>query len=181
MALYKRANTKNYWTKFYFDGKLIQQSTKCSNLKAAGEFEASLRHQLNFRRIDLDAPKEVEEPKFPVFSEVVAEFLASPNSKRKESTRRRYETASWALIEHFGPMRIDKITREDVERFIAWRTAQKKKAPALKLKKNSKAKTTASIKPATINRELGLLRAIFNRKIEVDQMVLVNPTKKLFP
>ena len=31
MAIYKRPNSKYYWFKFYFDGELIQLSSKCTN------------------------------------------------------------------------------------------------------------------------------------------------------
>lgn len=70
MALYKRANSKFYWMKFYFDGQLVQQSTKCSNKCDALAVEGAYRHELALGRIGI-APK----IKAPTFIKAVEDFL----------------------------------------------------------------------------------------------------------
>jgi len=176
MSLFIRPGSKCYWTRFYFEGKRVQQSTKCSNKKDAEKFEAALRTELNFGRINLDAPGKVEEKPVPTFPEAVEGFLAWSKENQKESTYRRYLTGSKALLRHFGTVTVDAITRNDVEKFVADRKVSKKKAPIRKLKKDPNAKTKKPIRPATINRELALLRIVFNRLID-DQTVAINPTR----
>ncbi len=53
MALYKRPNSKFWWMKFYFDGELVQQSTKVANKRDALTIEAAFRHELALGRIGI--------------------------------------------------------------------------------------------------------------------------------
>jgi len=96
MAVYKRPDSKYYWTDFFFEGKRIQRSTKCKRKSDAQNFEASLKHQLNFKRIDLDA----EPDRSLTFEQGCREFFGSLVGQVAASTVRRYETASKA------PMRL---------------------------------------------------------------------------
>jgi integrase len=160
MAVYKRGDSKFYWTDFIFDGRRVQRSTKCKKKSDAQNFEASLKHQLNFKRIDLDVEK--ESPKVLTFDEGSAEFLASLSGQVAESTIRRYETSSKAPLRFFGSQGIGDIDRKDIDAFVADRRKQKKVAPARLLQKNKKAKTTKVVKPATVNRDLAFVRMVLN-------------------
>lgn len=158
MAVYKRDRSKFYWTKFTFEGKLIQQSTKCTSKQKALEFEASLRHQLNFRRIDLT----IEKPKQITFSDACREFLASLAGQVKDSTICAYETKSKAPMRYLGGRTVDSFSRKDIDAYITNRQKDKKIAPFRKLKKNAKVKSKKVIAGATINRELALIRMVCN-------------------
>ena len=69
MALYKRPTSKYYWMKFYFDGQLIQQSTKCKARRDAETVESAFRTQLALGKIGIQPPK-----KAPTFEKAVEEL-----------------------------------------------------------------------------------------------------------
>ena len=148
MAVYKREKSKFYWTKFRFQGKLVQQSTRCSSKAKARAFEEALKTQLNFGRIkieDLAAPKESL-----LFRDACEQFFADLEDV-KDSTRRRYRTAANSLIDYFGNIPVDKIDQEVLIKYRKHRRLQKVKAPVKKLRKDKKATTAKTIKPATIS------------------------------
>ena len=158
MAIYKRPNSKYYWTKFYFEGQFIQQSTKCTAKKAAENFESALKTQLNFGRIGIDDLKNTKAKPF-TFTDALSYFL--DNIEVKESTLRRYKVASKALIEYFGKTPVVSISNVEVEKYRAWRKKQTKKAPTKVRARNPKARLSTIIAPATVNRELTLLSGLF--------------------
>jgi integrase len=81
-------------------------------------------------------------------------------------TFRRYVVSSAALLRHFGDQSLDRITPEDVERFKATRATAKGQ------------RTNRRIKPATVNRELACLKALFNHAIKSDLPVR-NPVSRV--
>ncbi|MDQ4121967.1 MAG: tyrosine-type recombinase/integrase [Acidobacteriota bacterium] len=170
MAVYKRGGT--YWFHFVFDGKHIQKSAKTSNKRTAEQIEAAFKVKLAKGEVDLC----VEKKPVPTFPIAIKEFLAWSKTEHatKPATTRRYETSSKALLKYFNDTPIDKIDVEKIEKFKQWRIQQNKKAPALKLKKNKKAATVKTIKPATVNRELACLKIIFNHFIKAD-VIVKNP------
>lgn len=156
MAIFKRKDksgkteSKYYWTAFHFKGKRIQQSTKCTSIQKAREFETNLKFQLNNERIgiqDID-----NRPKDAMLFEAAVDSFFDYLDDVKASTESRYRTAAKPLIEFFGQMPVDRIFAEDVLRYRKHRRTQKHKAPARLLKINPKAKTDKPIRPATINR-----------------------------
>ena len=174
MAVYKRPGKSNfYWTRFTFDGREIRQSCKTKNKKDAEAFEAALRTQLALGRIGVEQLGNKAEKPVP-FTAAMKDYLESLETK--ESTKRRYESASKALIAFFGNTVVGKIDTEAVERFRAWRKKQNKKAPAKVLIKNPKARLSAPIRPATVNRELMLLSGLFKRLVRLGK-ASENPVK----
>lgn len=167
MAIYKRNNSKYYWFKFYFDGELIQQSSKCTSKVKAREVEAAFRHQLVLGRIGIK-PK----VKAPAFDEVAKDFLAWMRTEQSnDGTYNRYRFAVNTLKRYFGKSKTDKIKKNDVENFVTWR------------KKQVVAKTGEIVSNDTINRETLVLSKIFKRLIELE-ILTVNPAlniKKLKP
>lgn len=159
MAIYKRPGKSSfYWTRFTFDGREVRQSTKTANKKAAMDYEATLRTQLNLRRIGIDQLGS-KAAKPLAFNDAMAAFL--DNLETKESTKRRYEVASKALLAFFNNAVVSSIDTADVERFRSARKKQNKKAPIKRLVKTPKARLDKPIKPATVNRELTLLSGLF--------------------
>jgi hypothetical protein len=68
MAVYRRG--KIWWYSFEFQGRRIQESTKCRNMKAAKDAEAVRRAQLIERRAGITRVKMA-----PRFDEFVPVFL----------------------------------------------------------------------------------------------------------
>lgn len=181
MAIYKRklrsgSYSKFYWTKFRFSGELIQQSTKCTSIRKAEDFERDLRSQLNHGRIGIDTLAE-RKPKGVKMVVAIERFLAWSEKENKTSTHRRLKTSSAPVFRFFANVAdASKITKKDIEAFRDWRRIQKKKAPIRKLKKDPKAKTTATISPATVNRDVAFLSAVFSYLINQGD-ALKNPVK----
>jgi len=159
MAIYKRpGKSEFYWTRFTFNGREIRQSTKTANKRSAEAFEAALRTQLALGRIGMDQLGNKAAKPFS-FIDAMADFLA--NFEKKDSTLRRYETGSKALISFFASTPVTSIETADVERFRARRKNERKKPPHTVLRKNPKARLDKPIRPATVNRELMLLSGLF--------------------
>ncbi len=91
----------------------------------------------------------------------------------KPATYRRYVTSSKALLQHFKDVTLDKITPDEVERFKTVRQGQRRTARG----KNGRQATKGTISPATTNRELACLRAMFNHVLKGD-VPLRNPIRK---
>lgn len=194
MAVYKRGKT--YWMSFNFNGKHIQKSTKTTNKRTAETIESAYKTQLAKGEVGIET-----KPDAPNFDSAMTEFLswASVEHRNKPNTVRSYKATSKALIEFFGETPIDEIEPGNVEKFKQWRSKQKtkprriqqpkkaklaeaKKADSTKDdKKEAKAKPKAKptiLKPATINRELALLKIFFNFFIKKD-VVVKNPVSRV--
>lgn len=158
MALYKRANSKYWWMKFFFGGELVQQSTKCSNKRDALTVEAAFRHELALGRIGIEPRREV-----PTFENAVEDFLEWAKTEHKSSpTYRRYFFACTPLKKFFGKKKVDAVDKTMIEKYIAWRSDQPSR------------KTGVALDNATINRELLTVKKIFRRLLEA-QVIRYNP------
>jgi integrase len=89
-------------------------------------------------------------------------------------THVRYKTSSVALLRFFGDAPLDKITPEEVERFKTTRAGEFKTVRG----KDARVKTKKRIHPATVNRELACLKAVFNFAIKAD-VVVRNPVSRV--
>lgn len=74
--------------------------------------------------------------------------------------------SSKALLKYFKEKRLDQITPDDVESYKTWRAKQKS------------LKTKRTLRPATTNRELACLKAVFNYHIKGD-VLLKNPVRNV--
>jgi site-specific recombinase XerD len=177
MALYKRGKT--WWMSFNFNGKHIQKSTKTTNKRDAETIERAYRTQLAKGEVGIETKVEA-----PNFKTAVSEFLswATVEHQNKPNTLRSYNSTSKALIEFFGEKAIDEIESGEVEKFKQWRSTQKcKPRSQAKAKKPSKLKAKAkltTLKPATVNRELALLKILFNHFIKQD-IIVKNPVSRV--
>ena len=112
MALYKRPDSKFWWMKFYFDGQLIQHSTKCSNKRDAATVESAHRTQLALGKIGIK-PKEPA----PTLKKACDDFLlrVAVEHPNKAETMRRYTSNVKVFLKFFGEnVPCDKITSEMV-------------------------------------------------------------------
>ena len=166
MALYKK--TKNgkkakIWSmNFWFHGQHIQRSTGHTNKRKAEAFEDAYRTQLINGEVGI-------KPKTPVpsFSVAMKEFLTWHESVASaESSHRRYLISSIALKKFFGNKQLDQITTKDVDAFKATR------------KKEKSERTGRVLRPATVNRELALLRHLFTHN---QDFVPKNPVHRKYP
>lgn len=174
MNIYKRKDspTGPYWFRFNYKGQRIRKSSDVYNKQDAKDIACAYRTQLAKGEVGIEEPEEpTPVPRFPQamkdfleWSEI--EYAAHPN------THRRYVISSKALLKYFGSKTLDRITSDDGEKYKAWRAKQKKAPQGKKSKKAHKA--TKQLRPATVNRELALLKHLFTRN---DSIVSRNPVK----
>lgn len=140
MAIYKRG--KVYWFSFVWNGQRVQQTTKQKNRAAARDIESAYRTKLAKGEVDI-----VERAPIPSFSEFVLRFEAKMklDHQAKPKTVTYYLNGLKKLKDFFSDVRLDHVTKEEIDAFIAKRRAMKKK--------NGKTLTVA-----TVNRELEVLR-----------------------
>jgi integrase len=161
MSIFKRGRI--YWYHFLHDGLHVQRSTKQGNPRVARQIEAAFRTALAKGEVGI-----TERKKAPSFKTAMRAFLAwsEKQHERHPGTFRRYLVSSSALLRHFGDQPLDRITPEDVEQFKATRATAKGQ------------RTNRRIMPATVNRELACLKALFNHAIKSDLPVR-NPVSRV--
>ncbi len=169
MSIFRRGNI--YWFHFLFAGKHIQKSTKQGNPRIARQIEAAHRTALAKGEVGI-----TERKKIPAFKSAMSDFLAWSEREHQAhpATHRRYLVSSAALLRHFKDASLDKITPEEVERFKAVRSAESKTVRCGKKRKPISKK----IRPATVNRELACLKALFNNALKAD-VQLRNPVSRV--
>jgi integrase len=168
MGLFKRGD--HYWYEFVFAGRRYRKSTGVGNQRAAGEIERAFRTALAKGEVGI-----TERKKVPSFKAAMADFLAWSNHEHAShpATHQRYKISSVALLKHFKDVSLEKITPDEVEKFKTARLSQYKTVRSKEGRKQTKNK----IQPATVNRELACLRAMFNNVIKADVPVK-NPISK---
>jgi integrase len=171
MSIFKRGNV--YWFHFLYNGEHVQRSTKQGNPRVARQIEAAYRTALAKGEVGIH-----ERKKPPIFTAAMDAFLAWSKAEHeaKPATHRRYEVSSVALLRHFGSKALDKITAEYVE---AFKVARSNEHTTVKGKTNGTRKATKKrVRPATVNRELACLKALFNHAIKSD-IPVKNPVSKV--
>lgn len=162
MALYKRPNSKYWWFKFTFNGKLEQQSTRVSNKRDAATIESAYRTQLALGKLGIKPKKEA-----PTFKKASDDFLVwAEVYHAEESTLRREKAAVRLLANYFGKVKVDAFEAKDIEKFVTWRSKQISK------------KTGLPITRGTVNREMITLKKIFKRLMN-DEVISSDPTAKV--
>ena len=157
MTLYKRGNV--YWYNFIRDGVRFQASTGCRRKADAEVIENAKKVEIAKEEVGIK-PQQKRGPA-PRFDVAMTEFLnwCEVEHSEKPSTLRRYKVSSKSLLAYFKQIRIDRIDSADVEAFKDWRRVQK--VTPKKTKKRKQPKPTAQIMPATVNREMACLKAMF--------------------
>lgn len=164
MELYKQKNGKTWAMRFSFQGARIDRSTGFASKRKAEAYAEAFKTKLRNGEVGL-ITKEKEE--IPLFQKAVADFLVHIEKRLEQSTFRRYRLATIALLGFFKNKRLDKITAGDVNKFITKRSREYGRKRGVKPKKakgKSKAETR-QISAATINKELAVLKSIFNNLI----------------
>ncbi len=161
-----------YWYHFLHDGRHIQRSSGQGNPRVARQIEAAYRTALVKGEVGILQRKSI-----PSFHAAMKDFLgwsAGEHCAHPE-THERYRVSSVALLRHFRDVPLDQITSEDVEKFKVARLAEQKTARGEKKKRR---KLGQRIRPATVNRELACLKALYNWVLKSD-VVLRNPVSRV--
>lgn len=164
MALFKRKDSKFWWTKFYFNGSLIQKSTRCTNRRDAATVEGALRTSLAMGLLGINPPKPA-----PTLKQACDDFLqrVAVEHPNKAETMRRYKCNVKVFLDFFGEkVPCDKITSEMVEQLKHHRATL------------ISPKTKRKLRPITVNHELLTLRMIFNRLVDLD-ILPKSPARKV--
>lgn len=156
MTLYKRGNV--YWYKFMRKGKAFQKSTRCTRKADAVVVEAAAKTSFAMAEVGIQPPR--QRGAVPQFDDAMKQFLAwsAVEHAAKPATTRRYAISSKALLRFFGQRELDQIDSGDVEQYRDWRRIQNAQP---KRTKHVSPKPTGRIMPATVNRELACLKALF--------------------
>jgi integrase len=168
MSLFKRGET--WWYDFQLDGVRIRESTGLTQKSAAAQAEAMRKADLT--RGFAKAGRAEPSPKFDEFAH--KEFAAWSENQHREhpSTHERYMRSVKTLVHYFGQRRLDMISTADAEQFKIVRSRERRKY----------AKDRRAVTPAAVNRDLAVLRILFNVAIRF-QKAKVNPVMgiKLLP
>jgi integrase len=169
--MYFEKRGKIWWYEFRHDGKRYRKSSAVSNKNDARQIAEAFRTALSKNDVGI-----TERKRMPTFKTAMADFLAwSEQAHRaKPATHRRYRISSVALLRHFKDVPLDKITADEVERF---KTVRLNQFTTVRAKEKRKT-TDQKVRPATVNRELACLRAMFNHAIKAD-VPLQNPVSRV--
>jgi integrase len=162
LRLYQRKKTS--WFELQFEGKRYRHSTKVKNRVKADGIASKFRTALAERRVGM-----IERKPAPAFEKAMKAFLDFSNNEHQEhqehhKTYIRYKTSSQALLRFlkFKTKPVDQITPAAVEEYKSYRARQTSK------------RTKKPITPATINRELACLKAMFFH-VQKDHKQVENP------
>lgn len=163
MRLYKR--NRVWWFSLEFEGKRYQKTTKERNRVKAEGIASAFRTALAERRVGI-----IERRPVPLLGEAMKAFLERSKAEHKEhpATHERYKNSSNALLAYlkFKGKPIDQITPATIEEWKLHRARQKGKS------------TKRPIKPATINRELACLKAMYFHALK-DRHDFKNPVSEV--
>jgi len=160
MALFKRGNT--WWAYIWIDGVRHNKSTNTSNRRQAELIERQFHDELNEARHRLPQLK----PEM-TFAELVGRFIAAGMGKPHSLDRLNH------LLPFFSEMQLADINKSAIRKFRKERQAPQMVAVGKKGKKKLK-----TIKPATVNRDLSVLRRILYWSVE-EGYLAANPMGRL--
>jgi len=150
MSIYKRGNI--FWYDFVFNGTRIQGSTKQANRRAAREIEAAKKTQLARGEVGIEERAPV--PSFAAFAERFREEMKSKH-QAKPKTVTYYENGLNRLLLYpaLRKANLAHVDEQLIAGYILWRRAQTKT-------------NGTTIKVATLNRELEVLRRMLRLALE---------------
>ena len=152
-----------YWFECVFNGQRYQRSTRVKSQRDAKSIAATFYSALAKGEVGI-----TERKPSPPFARAMENFLAWSVQEHKAhpNTAERYRHSSLALLRHFRDTCLERVTPDDVERFKSLRAAE------------AGAHTKRRLRPATVNRELACLKALFNHAIKADAN-LRNPVSRV--
>jgi len=165
--MYKRG--KNWYSDFWYDGKRYVKSLGPVSKTVAKEKDRALRSSVA-------EGVYTKKRDNPTFADALDEHLNKSAAENEPSSFKRNLLSARYLKAHFGKKRIDEI--EDNE--VLMRRYIKRRKEEIKAKQMALGRTAAEVTYTSINRELALLRAMFNvlikaRKARSNPVRLVHP------
>lgn len=156
--LFKRQNSKFYWYKFKFGGKRVRESAKTTNKRKAEQAEEDRRAQLRRIALGLEKPPgppkpEVEIPKFKEYAKEWLDVYVKVNCKQGTYNLNK-QIVDDQLAPVFGKKKLDEISRQSIEAFIAKKIGEKKSK-------------------ATVRNYMSALRGILSKAVR-DEILAVN-------
>jgi integrase len=174
--IYKRGEV--YWFKFVWKGKEIRKSAKTGNDKVARQIEAAYKTQLAKGEVGID-----EKPPAPPFAEFAEGFLKTiAIEKCKPKTVAFYRDRVSQLLKYdpFRTILLDAITKDEIEKFIKWRTRRTRTYAIRRANRIEMGDTFRPVTVASINRDLATLRRILRYALEKEVISRV-PVIHLLP
>lgn len=154
--IYKRGGT--YWFKFVWEGREIRKSTKQGNDRIARRIEAGHKTRLAEGKVGIE-----EKPPAPPFGEFAAGFLRTiAVEKCKPKTVQFYSDRVTQILKYdaFKNILLDAINKDEIERYIKWRTRTTRTYAMRKADRIELADTFRPVSVASVNRDLATLRRI---------------------
>ena len=148
MSLFKRGNM--WWSSFYSDGIRHQYSTGTSNRRQAETIEGKLKEEINNQRFQI-----VQTDPDMKFGELAARFIASGSVRPHHIYHLKF------LLPFFSETPVLRVTKPLADEFRKFRQT-----------------VNTSIKDATINRDLSVLRHILYWGVD-EQLLAANPLARM--
>jgi integrase len=158
MTLFKRGNT--WWAYVWIDGVRHHKSTNTSNRRQAEAIERNFRDELNEARHRLPQLK----PEM-TFGELAGHFIAGGMGRPHSLDRLKH------LLPFFSDTPLADINQSTIRKY-----RQERQKPIAVIQKGQQKMKT--IKAATVNRDLSVLRRILNWSVE-EGYLLSNPLGRL--
>ena len=157
-----------YYTDFVHDGKRYVKSLKTKSKSVAKELERKFRVEVESGKLELRQQQKLVKAKFNL---VLTEYLETESIHKK--SHRRDNVSSKHLLRFFGKKTLTGITPDDISNFKLKRKAEL----IAKKKKINENISEREVSLATVNRELTLLKRIFNWYASQKRLTIPNPVK----
>ena len=171
MAVYQRGG--QWWIELRYRGKRFRE--------AIGPDEDLARDVLAQRRVEIREnrffPDKVKEPDPVKFYDFAKQYLEWAKANKKPSGYQKLVSLMRQVNREFETRTIQEITTWQIEKYKA-RRKDEVKTPRSKGLTKALGTQTKVIKPATVNRELALLKHMFTKAIEWGKL-RDNPAKKV--
>lgn len=164
MAVFRRG--KIWWYDFRFHGVRIRESAQTSRRAEALQKEALRKSELAFGRAKVE--KREPSPRFKDFAYGEFACWCANEHKDRPSTYARYMRSVKALAEFFENKTLEAIDSGLVEKYKLHRSRQCRK----------NARDGRLVSPAAVNRDLAVLRILFNFAVRLRKAVS-NPVKEI--
>jgi integrase len=153
MGLYKRGGV--WWMRFSHKGKQERRSMETTNKRMAEKIQAKVLTQIaEGKWLDVSKGRDT------TFAELLGKYLSEHSSKKAVSGERRDVTSSKHLLPFFGDMMLDDITPKLISDYKSLRYS-------------------TGAMPATINREMSLMKHSFSLAVREWELCTDNPVKRV--
>jgi integrase len=160
--VFKRKNSRYWWYKFIWNGKLIRESTKQTNKRVAEQMESAHRTSLAKGEVGIRDKQVV--PTLAAFAKTDFQPFVQTTFAAKFKTLEYYENGIKQLLkfDKLATTPLDTITTETISGFVAKRQGD-------------------GLKVTSVNRELQVLRRMFVLAVEWGRVEKALPKVRMIP